>query len=341
MTGWQQFIQDWKDFLSDPLNPRLPVGNWAETGIDWAKDNIGFIFEAVEWFLASFYGLLLTILGTPVYLIMIVVFALLAWLVSSWKLAVFALIGFYLIRAFDQWDNAMMTLSLVVVAVLFALLISIPLGILAAKSNTVSRIVKPVLDLMQTLPALVYLVPAITIFSVGPVPGAISTLIFALPPGVRLTELGIRQVDREVVEAGQAFGSSPGRILRQIQLPLALPTIMAGVNQVIMLSLSMVVLAGMAGSKGLGGAVVQSLATLQVPVGIEAGLAVVIIAVFLDRLSASIGSGKKKDRWLSRVLRRNGGRTVATPAPTKGDDKPAENDLRGFKDRRADGAVSL
>ena len=340
MNAWQEFVQDWKNFLSDPLNPRLPVGNWVDNGIDWAKDNIGFVFSAIEWFLTSFYTLLLTILSSPIYLIMIVVFALVAWLVSGWKLAVFTVIGFYLIRAFNQWDNAMMTLALVTVAVLFALLISIPLGILAAKSNTVSRIVKPVLDLMQTLPALVYLVPAITIFSVGPVPGAISTLIFALPPGVRLTELGIRGVDREVVEAGQAFGSSPGRILRQIQLPLALPTIMAGVNQVIMLALSMVVLAGMAGSKGLGGAVVESLATLRVPVGIEAGLAVVIIAIFLDRLSASIGSGKKKDRWLSRVLRPRPKTSDHTQAPGRGA-KPADNHPSASADRSEEGAVAL
>ncbi|WP_106848961.1 proline/glycine betaine ABC transporter permease [Blastococcus sp. Marseille-P5729] len=276
----------------DLLNPRIPFGEWTDQALDWTTTNLAWFFDLVKAILTGFYDALYFLLSTPIYLVMIAVFAALAWWVTSWKLAVFTVIGFYLIRAFDQWDNAMSTIALVLVAVTIALLIAIPLGIWAARSDAVSRLIKPLLDLMQTLPALVYLVPAITIFSVGIAPGAIATLIFALPPGVRLTELAIRGVDKEVVEAGNAFGASRGRILRQIQLPLALPTIMAGVNQVIMLALSMVVLAGMAGAGGLGGAVTASLARLNVPLGVEAGLAVVIIAIFLDRLSNSLGT-----RW--------------------------------------------
>ena len=150
------------------------------------------------------------------------------------------------------------------------------------------------------MPAMVYLIPAITIFGIGATPGAIATLIFAMPPGVRLTELAIRQVDKELVEAGHAFGDTPSRILRQIQLPVALPTIMAGVNQVIMLALSMVVLAGMAGAGGLGGDVVGSLSSLDVPLGVEAGTAVVIIAIFLDRVSASFGEPRRHRRRTGR-----------------------------------------
>ncbi len=274
----------------DILNPRIPVGDWINDILDWLTTHIAWLFDFIKIVLDGFYDGLNYVLATPSYLVIIVVLAVLAYFVRGWKFALATIIGFYLIRGFNQWENAMSTIALVLVAVVIALAIAIPLGIWAARSNTVSRIVKPILDLMQTLPALVYLIPAITIFSVGTTPGAIATIIFALPPGVRLTELAIRGVDKEVVEAGHAFGASPGRILRQIQLPLALPTIMAGVNQVIMLSLSMVVLAGMAGSGGLGGAVVGSLSSLDVPLGMEAGLSVVFIAIYLDRLSNALGT---------------------------------------------------
>nr|WP_246211176.1 ABC transporter permease subunit [Phytoactinopolyspora alkaliphila] len=182
----------------------------------------------------------------------------------------------------------MQTLSLVLIAAAIATILAIPLGVWAAKSPTVSQVVRPVLDFMQTMPAMVYLIPTLIAFGIGVVPGMISTVIFAMPPGVRFTELAIRQVDSEVVEAGQAFGSPPFRILRQIQLPLALPTIMAGINQVIMLALSMVVLAAMVGASGLGLEVVAGLQGLQVPRGVEAGLAVVVLAIYLDRVVAAL-----------------------------------------------------
>ncbi len=274
----------------DLLNPRIPLGDWIEDGIDWLTTNVAWLFDFIKVVLTGIYDGLYWVLSTPPYYVIILIFAAIAFWIRGWKFALFTFLGFYLIRAFNQWNNAMSTISLVLVAVLIALIIAIPLGILAARSDALSRVLKPILDLMQTMPALVYLVPAITIFSVGVTPGAIATVIFALPPGVRLTELAIRQVDPEVVEAGYAFGSSPGKILRQIQLPLALPTIMAGVNQVIMLSLSMVVLAGMAGSGGLGGQVIASISQLNVSLGMEAGLAVVIIAIFLDRVSNAIGT---------------------------------------------------
>ncbi|GAA4283561.1 proline/glycine betaine ABC transporter permease [Brevibacterium daeguense] len=274
----------------DFLNPRIPLGDWAESFLDWFQDAFAWLLSFVSLVLGGLYNSLESALSAPVYLVMIVILAAIAWFAAGWKLALFTVLGFYLIRALDQWGNSMQTLALVIVAVLFALLISIPLGILAAKSQIVSTVVKPVLDFMQSMPALAYLVPIIVIFGIGPVPGAIATLIFALPPGVRLTELAIRQVDREVVEAGQAFGASPGHILGRIQVPLAMPTIMAGVNQVIMLALSMVVLAGMAGAQGLGGAVTGSISSLNVSLGIESGLAVVIIAVYLDRVTAAFGS---------------------------------------------------
>jgi ABC-type proline/glycine betaine transport system permease subunit len=179
------------------------------------------------------------------------------------------------------------------VATVVAIVLSVPAGILASRSATASAIIRPILDFMQTMPAMVYLIPALVMFRVGVVPGIIATIIFSMAPGVRFTELGIRGVDKEVVEAGYAFGSSPGSILRKIQLPLAMPTIMAGINQVIMLALSMVVIAGMVGAGGLGGEVVASLNRIDAGLGFEAGLAVVILAIFLDRVTASVGKSSE------------------------------------------------
>ena len=178
---------------------------------------------------------------------------------------------------------------LVIIATLFAVIIAVPVGIWAARNDTVSAIVKPVLDFMQTMPAFVYLIPAVTFFSIGAGPALVATIIFSLPPGVRMTELGIRQVDAETVEAGHAFGATSRQILRGIQLPLAVPTIMAGINQLIMLALSMAVIAGMVGLDGLGKDVVESISTLRLPLGVEAGVAVVFLAIYLDRLTAALG----------------------------------------------------
>jgi glycine betaine/proline transport system permease protein len=233
---------------------------------------------------------------TPLSLLMILLLSLLALSVAGWRMGLFALIALTLVASVDQWTNAMDTLGLVLVASLVAVVIAIPIGVLAAYNTTVSKIVKPVLDLMQTMPAFVYLIPAIFFFSIGAVPGVVATIVFAMPPGVRLTELGIRQVDRELVEAGEAFGAPTRRILTGIQLPLALPTIMAGVNQVIMLSLSMVVIAGMVGAGGLGSQVYQGISRNDGALGFEAGIAVVILAIFLDRLTAAVSRNSPQAR---------------------------------------------
>ncbi|SDS91783.1 ABC transporter permease [Microlunatus soli] len=275
------------------LNPNVPLGDWAESLFDWLLANASGFFDVIKAIIGALYSALDFVLASPPYWIMILIFAAIAFFASGWRLAVFTVIGFWLIRSFDLWPHAMDTLALVIVAVVIALVISIPLGILAARNKCVSGVVRPVMDLMQTTPTMVYLIPAIIFFGIGSVPGAVATVVFSLPPGVRLTELAIRQVDQEVVEAGQAFGSSSGRILRQIQIPLAMPTIMAGVNQVIMLALSMVVIAGMAGAEGLGKDVNESLQQLDTPLGVEAGLGVVIIAVFLDRVTSAAGQGRR------------------------------------------------
>ena len=274
----------------DALMPRLPIGDWIDAGIDWLKDNVSWLFDLFTTVMNFLVGNLTDLLLLAPALVMIVVFAAIALLVRSWKLSLATLVGFAVVLSMEQWETMMQTMALVLVATVFAVVIAVPLGILAAVSSTVSAIVKPVMDFMQTMPAFVYLIPAVTFFSIGLVPGMFSTIIFALPPGVRMTELGIRQVDSETVEAGESFGATRGQILRGIQLPLAVPTIMAGVNQVIMLALSMAVIAGMAGTDGSGKLVVQAISTLDLPLGVEAGLGVVILAVFLDRVTAALGN---------------------------------------------------
>ncbi|KAA0976017.1 ABC transporter permease subunit [Paeniglutamicibacter gangotriensis] len=272
---------------------RIPVGKWAQTALDWIIDNLGVFFDGLKAFFAQFYNALDWVLSTPPFWAVIIVLAALAFWLKGWKLSLGTILGFLLIYGMNQWDNAMDSLALVLVASLVAVVISVPLGIASAKSTTVSNIVKPVMDFLQTMPAFVYLIPVLLLLGIGPVPGIVATIVFALAPGARFTELGIRSVDSEVVEAGQAFGASPMRILRQIQIPLAMPTIMAGINQIIMLSLSMVVIAGMVGAGGLGGAVYSALTGLNTPLGVESGLAVVVLAIFLDRITASLTHVKK------------------------------------------------
>jgi glycine betaine/proline transport system permease protein len=285
--------------VNDTLVPRIPLGEWVDTFVDWMTTTFRPLFRFVKDVLVGIYDGLDTILSSPPFWVVALALAALALLAKGWKLALGSLVGFVVIAGVDQWDNAMDTLALVLLSAVLALVVAIPLGIWAARNDRVSAVVRPILDFMQTMPAFVYLIPTVVIFLTGPVPGIIATIIFAMAPGVRFTELGIRQVDKEVVEAGQAFGSTPGRILRQIQLPLALPTIMAGVNQVIMLSLSMVVIAGMVGAGGLGNDVVAALQRVNVALGFEAGLAVVILAMFLDRVTSALGNRAPVSRALA------------------------------------------
>lgn len=283
--------------------PRLPLGEAVETAIDWVTTTFDAVFAAIKAVFEGAYDGLDTALSGPPFWFIAVALALVALFAKGWKLAIGTLVGLVVVAGVDQWGNAMDTLALVLLASVVALVIAVPLGIWAARDDRVSRTVRPVLDFMQTMPAFVYLIPTVVIFRVGVVPGIVATVIFAMAPGVRFTELGLRQVDREVVEAGHAFGSTEGRILRQIQLPLAMPTIMAGVNQVIMLALSMVVISGMAGAPGLGRDVVQALQRVNVSLGFEAGLSVVILAIFLDRVTSALGTRSRTARAVAAAAR--------------------------------------
>jgi glycine betaine/proline transport system permease protein len=286
-----------------PLNlvPRIRLGNAVDDVVTWLQDHCSGFFDAISHAINSTVDWLAgELLSLPIIAV-VVVLTLIALLARGWQTAVLAAVGFLLIDGFDQWSNAMQTLALIVVAGLIAVLLSVPLGILAAKSRIASLVIRPALDFMQTLPAFVYLLPTLFLFGLGYATATLATIVFAMPPGVRLTELGIRQVDAETVEAGHAFGATPGRILRGVQIPLAMPTIMAGVNQVIMLALSMVVIGGMVGAEGLGGSVVQALSTLDIPLGAEAGVSVVILAIYLDRVTAGLGG--QTESGLARVRR--------------------------------------
>lgn len=277
----------------------IPLAQWANTAIDWLTSTFSGLFGVIRTVLEAIYGVLETMLDDPPFLVVALVLVALAFLAKGWKLALGSAAGFAVIHGVGYWSEAMVTLALVLVATLAAVVIAIPTGIWAARNHRVSAVMRPVLDFLQTMPAFVYIIPAVVIFRVGVVPGIVATIIFALAPGVRLTELGIRQVDREVVEAGHAFGASPGRILRQIQLPLALPSIMAGINQVIMLSLSMVVIAGLVAAPGLGQVVVQAVQRMNIGTGVAGGVAVVILAMYLDRVTSALSDRAPVSRALA------------------------------------------
>jgi glycine betaine/proline transport system permease protein len=281
---------------------RLDLGDAFAALIEWLQNNFEPLFDAITIAIgATIEGLEQALLFLPSW-VMILLFTLLAWWVASRGVAAFSLIGFTLLEnveftlfgldvAFGMglWELTMQTLALIVTSTLLSLLIGIPIGIWAAKNDVVDTVTRPILDFMQTMPAFVYLIPAVVLFSLGEVPGVIATFIFATPPCVRLTNLGIRQVSEEAVEAAQSFGSTPRQLLFKVELPMALPTILAGINQTVLLALSMVVIAALIGAGGLGKPVVEGIQQLRIGIGFEGGLAIVILAIFLDRVTQAIG----------------------------------------------------
>ena len=272
---------------------RIPVGDWVEHGVDWVQDNFTGVLDGVSDGLGLMIGSFEdALMAVPPLLLAAFIVALAGWRVG-WRFGLFALAAMALIFGMDIWKETVTTLALVIGSSLVALAIGIPIGIAMARSDTVEAIARPVLDLMQTMPPFVYLIPAAIFFGLGKVPGAIATLIFAMPPAVRLTNLGIRQVSREHVEAGLAFGCTDRQLLLKVQLPLAMPSIMAGINQTLMLALSMVVIASMIGAGGLGNTVLTGIQRLNVGLGFEGGLGVVLLAILLDRITQSFGRTKR------------------------------------------------
>ncbi|MFC4601367.1 ABC transporter permease [Cohnella hongkongensis] len=274
--------------------PKIPIGKWVEAIESWLEGNAGPVFQGIKAFIGTTVNGMADGFNAVPPLLLIVLFTGLAFWIGRTRIALFTLLGLLLVYNLGYWANTMETLALVLTASLISVLIGIPLGIACARSDNVQKIVTPVLDFMQTMPAFVYLLPAVAFFSLGVVPGVIASVIFGIPPTIRLTNLGIRQVPADLVEAADAFGSTPMQKLFKLQLPIAAPTIMAGVNQTIMLSLSMVVIASMIGAQGVGADVYRAVTQAKTGVGFEAGLAVVVLAIILDRITQNLVKNKRK-----------------------------------------------
>lgn len=274
--------------------PKIPLDKWVSIFVDFLTENFSGVFDSftslIEIIVESI-ALLLAFIPPILFIVLITV---VAWRTSKYGVAIFTALGLLLILNLGYWENTINTLALVITSVMISIIVGVPLGIWSARKNMVRDIITPVLDFMQTMPAFVYLIPSIFFFGLGMVPGVIASVIFSMPPTIRLTNLGIRQVSSELIEAADAFGSTSTQKLLKIQFPLALPTIMAGINQSIMLALSMVVIASMIGAPGLGADVYRAVTQLKIGVGFEAGLSIVIIAIVLDRITQNVGKSKRK-----------------------------------------------
>ncbi len=269
----------------------IPLDDWVQSGVDWLVENYRELFQVlkvpIEMTLQGFEWALNSLPPSVVMLF----FVLVAWRYAGKRVSIFTLMTLLLVGYLGLWEDTMTTLSMVLCSVLFCGIFGIPLGILAGRSDRFEMLLRPMLDVMQTTPPFVYLVPVVMLFSIGSVSGVLATIVFALPPLIRLTSLGIRSVHPELVEAAIAFGATPFQVLRKVQFPLALPSVMAGLNQTIMMALSMVVIASLIGAGGLGGPVVQGLNTLDIGLATVGGLCIVLIAMVLDRITQ--GMAKK------------------------------------------------
>lgn len=312
--------------LLDPFQEALiPLGSWVDQGLDWLVENFRGVFQAIRWPIDGVLtGIESALLAVP-DLLMLAIIGLLAWQASSARLGIGAVISMAVVGLIGAWSEAMVTLALVLTSVFFCLVIGLPTGIWLARSERATTVVRPILDAMQTTPAFVYLVPVVMLFGIGNVPGVVVTIIFALPPLIRLTSLGIRQVPEDLVEAARSFGASRRQLLMRVQLPLAMPTIMAGVNQTLMLALSMVVIASMIAVGGLGQMVLRGIGRLDMGLATIGGVGIVILAIILDRMTQAFGESRRDKptrHWyqsgpvglLLRLLGRNGATTTPKAA---------------------------
>ncbi|WP_319762238.1 proline/glycine betaine ABC transporter permease [Maridesulfovibrio sp.] len=273
--------------------PRIPVGDVIESSIDFLVEHFSFATKAFSAVLETGLDVVESVMKACPPWAFIIIVGLVTWkLAKSKRTTIFAMAGLLLIWNMGLWNATISTIALVIVATMLALMIGIPIGILAAMNKHINKVVMPVLDVMQTMPAFVYLIPAIPFFGLGKVAAIFSTIIFAMPPSIRLTCLGIKQVPEDLVECAEAFGSNRWQRLFKLELPIATPTIMAGVNQTVMLALSMVVIAAMIGAKGLGGEVWKAIQRLQMGKGFEAGIGIVIVAMIMDQVLQKMGTGK-------------------------------------------------
>ncbi len=304
-------------FAQENLVPRIPLDRWTTDFVDYVTD-IAIVeeaFDALRNGIRGFVQAFESVLSAPPELLMVAVLAAIAFFLSGWRVALFAVLGFILIISLGLWQATMLSLALVLSSAVVSLLLGVPLGIIAAKSRAFEAAARPTLDIMQTMPAFVYLVPMVVFLGLGAGPALVATVIFAAPPAVRLTMLGIQQVPQNTVEAAHAFGATPWQTLRKVELPQALPTIMAGVNQVIMLALSMVVIAALVGAGGLGEVVVRGLNQLDVGRAFIGGVGIVIIAIYLDRVT----------RQLGRVAQRSGRKGGISKMFSRGKAEPETN----------------
>lgn len=264
---------------------KIPVGQWMETGVDWLTINAAGFFDAISFFLETIILFLVDVFKWMPPALPILMTAAIAWyLHKKPSLVIFVVVALLTILNLGYWQEMLETFVLVFAATTISVLIGVPIGIMAAHRPWLYTVLRPILDLMQTVPTFVYLIPTLVLFGLGIVPGLISTIIFAIAAPIRLTYLGVTKVPGELIEAGKAFGASRMKLLLKVELPAALPSIMAGITQCIMLSLSMVVIAALVGADGLGKPVVRALNTVNISQGFEAGLAIVLVAIILDRL---------------------------------------------------------
>jgi glycine betaine/proline transport system permease protein len=291
----------------------LPLGEWVDQAVKRVIDHDGGTLERLGSVVGDFTeGIELLLQALPVGVVVGALVLTALWRVG-WQFALFCLACCFVIYDTGFWPQTMVTLALVFAATFISLLVGLPLGIWVAASRRMAAVVRPTLDFMQTMPAFVYLIPAAMLFGLGRVPGVLATVIFAMPPVVRLTSLGIRQVNKEQVEAGITFGCTPLQVLLKVQIPGAMPSIMAGINQTIMMALSMVIIASMVGAGGLGNDVLASIQRLDIGLGFESGLAVVLLAIMLDRITETFGSTQPPRSWRAKL---------GLGEPAKGPDQP-------------------